>query len=84
MRKACVGESGVDEKYIDQSKNGNLPDVPELRCYVLCMFEHFGVIEPNSTIHFEKIMHLLPDNNKETVQLVYDSCSTKRKRTLSI
>lgn len=82
MRKACVAESNVDEKYIDASKNGNLPDVPELRCYILCLFEHAGMIEDDGTIHFKQIMHMLTPSIQETASLVMKECETKRENGL--
>lgn len=44
LRKACIAESGVAEEHIINSKNGNLPNVPELKCYVLCLLEHSGMV----------------------------------------
>ena len=69
----------MDEKYVNQSRNGYLPDVPELRCYILCIMEHAGLIEDDGTIHFDEIMHLLPESNAETVKYVSNECSTIRK-----
>lgn len=121
LRKACLAESGVDEKYVEQSKNGYMADVPELKCYVLCLLEHAGVasfffygnksgfmaksvcsskskilsqfhshlpvtndaiaiqIEADNTIHFDDIMHLLPQSNKDSVNKAFDACKTIRK-----
>lgn len=84
MRKACMAETGVEEKYIEQSKNGNLPDAPGLRCYVLCLFEHAGMIEENGNIHFDRVMHLLPESNQETVRKVTQECKTIRKENIYI
>lgn len=78
MRKGCVAETGVDEKYIDQSKNGNLPDVPELRCYILCLMEHSGVIDEASTIDFTKIFHLFTPSTKTSFQDASSDCGTIR------
>lgn len=78
MRKACIGESGVDEKYINATKNGNLPDVPELGCYILCLLEHAGMIDDDGTIHFKEVMHLLTPSVAETAKLVTDKCQTIR------
>lgn len=44
MRKTCIAETGVDEKYINQSRGGYLSDNPELKCYVLCLLEHCGMV----------------------------------------
>lgn len=79
MRKACMAETGVDEKYIEESKNGNLPDVPELRCYILCFFEHAGMIEDDGRIHFTDVYHLLTPSVRATVDKVTAECETKRK-----
>lgn len=82
LRKACVEQSNVDEKYIDASKNGNLPDVPELKCYILCLFEHGGVIDSeDNTIDFALVMHLMPISNRQTIEYVQSKCGTKRKHT---
>lgn len=73
-----MGESGVDEKYIEASKNGNLPDVPELKCYILCLLEHSGMIEENGNIHFTDMYHLLTPETQKTVDVVVKECATKR------
>lgn len=80
MRKACVAESGVDEKYILESKNGYIADVPELGCYILCMWQHAGMIADDGSIYFDQIIHLLTKETKETVQYVSDECKTKCKK----
>lgn len=79
MRKACIAQSGVDEKYIEASKNGNLPDVPELKCYILCLLEHSGMMENDGTIHFREVYHLLTPSTRATVDMVVKECETKRK-----
>lgn len=76
IRKACIDESHVDEKYIDASKNGYLPDVPELKCYILCLFELGGVIDTDNSIDFDKVMHLLPASIRETLDHVVKTCGT--------
>ncbi|XP_031621663.1 general odorant-binding protein 69a-like [Contarinia nasturtii] len=76
MRQACLAESNVDEKYINQSRNGFIPDVPELRCYILCLFEHSGMMEDDGTIHFEQVMHLLSPGVAETATFVSNECKT--------
>lgn len=78
MRKACVAESGVDEKYIDASRGGNLPNVPELGCYILCIFEHAGMIEDDGTIHWSQVLHLLSPGLRESAEKVVKACSTIR------
>lgn len=80
MRKACMAETNVDEKYIIQSVEGNLPDVPELKCYILCFLEHAGMIEKDGRIHFDDVMHFLTPSTKETVGIVTTECETKRKQ----
>lgn len=80
MRKACLAESKVDEKYVDQSKNGYLPDVPELGCYILCFLEHAGMIEEDGTINFNQVMHLLSPSVAETAKYVSAECKTIRKQ----
>lgn len=44
MHDACVKETGVDEKYIEQSREGYIPDNPLLGCYILCLLEHCGMV----------------------------------------
>lgn len=78
MRKACVAESGVDVKHIEASKNGNLPDVPELKCYIQCLLEHSGMIDENGNIHFNDVYHLLTPSTQKTVDIVVKECETKR------
>lgn len=82
MRQACVGETGVDIKNIEESRNGYLADTPELRCYLDCLFQHSGMIDPDGSIHWRDVMHVLPDDVKETVVEVTKICETKRKQLL--
>lgn len=79
MRKACMAESGVEEQHILASKNGNLPDVPELKCYILCLLEHSGMIEEDGRIHFNEVYHLLTPSMQASVDKVVKECETKRK-----
>lgn len=79
LRKACLAESNVDEKYVNASVNGNLPDVPELKCYILCLFEHGGIIDETDTIDFGGVLHLFSHDFKETIQQVSKECGTIRK-----
>lgn len=98
-RKACVAETNVDEKYIDESKikifaycresaflmkiffyfsgkNGHLADNPVLGCYINCLLEHFGMIESDGSIVWERVLHLLPPSNRETAEYVANECKT--------
>lgn len=74
-----MAESGVELKHIEASKNGNLPDVPELKCYILCLLEHSGMIEEDGTIHFNDVYHLLTPAMRKSVDKVVKECETKRK-----
>lgn len=73
-----MAESGVEEKYILESRNGNLPNVPELKCYILCLLEHSGMIEDDGTIHFNDVYHLLTPEMKKSVDKVVKKCETQR------
>lgn len=77
MRKACVEQSNVDEKYIDQTRNGYIPDNPELKCYILCKLEHIGAIDEKGTIDFSIVMHMLGDDLKESIVHGMQNCGTK-------
>lgn len=74
-----MAESGVEEQYIEASKGGNLPDVPELKCYILCLLEHSGMMEDDGTIHFNDVYHLLTPSMRQSVDKVVAQCETKRK-----
>lgn len=39
-------------------------------------------MESDGTIHWEQVMHLLPESNQETARMVMDTCKTKRKFSL--
>lgn len=73
-----MAESGVDEQHIIASKGGNLPDNPELKCYILCLLEHSGMIEENGTIHFNDVYHLLTPAMQKSVDKVVKECETQR------
>lgn len=79
LRKACLAESGIEEKHIDASKNGHLANVPEMGCYINCFMEHAGMIDDDGTIHFREVWHLLTPSMKETVLTVTEKCETIRK-----
>lgn len=79
MRKACIEQTNVDEKYINATRDGNVPDVPELKCYILCILEHSGIIDANDdTIDFDMIYHLMPPSSRTTMEYVLKECGTKR------
>lgn len=79
LRNACVKETGVDEKLVNLSRNGNLEDSPEFRCYIRCIFEHAGMMDEDGTIHFNEIMHLLSPSMAETAKYVMQECKTIRE-----
>lgn len=78
IRNACIEQSNVDEKYILESKDGYIPDVPELKCYILCLLEFAGAIDDDGTIHFGDVMHLLSPDLKESIMAGMEICATKR------
>lgn len=79
MRQACIAETKASETDIAACKNGNLVDTPELRCYILCLFEHSGMIEEDGTIHFKEVLHLMTPTMRETAEFVVRECETIRK-----
>ncbi|XP_055316507.1 general odorant-binding protein 56d-like [Sitodiplosis mosellana] len=81
LRKACVAETGVEEKYIDESRHGHLSDAPGMGCYINCLMEHSGMVEEDGRIHFDDIMHLLTPETRETVIKVVNECQTKHGNT---
>lgn len=77
MRKACVEQTNVDERYIDETRNGYIPDNAELKCYILCKLEHIGAIDEKGTIDFNIVMHMLGDDFKESIVYGMQHCGTK-------
>lgn len=87
LRIACVKQSNVDEKFINATKDGNVPDVPELKCYILCLFEHAGIIDDtdgDDKIDFTLVYHLMPPDHRMTLEYVSKTCGTKRTALLLI
>lgn len=78
MRKACLAETGVDVKLVDASKNGNLPDDPQLRCYILCLMEHAGIINDAGVVNFSLIYHLFTPDTKASFVDATNDCGTIR------
>lgn len=68
----------MDEKYINQTKNGYVPDVPELKCYILCLLEYGGAIDENGTIDFGVVMHLFTPEYRDSINTGMQQCATKR------
>lgn len=81
MHKGCVEETGIEEKYIAESKNGNLPDVPGMGCYIKCLMEHAGVMDDSGAIDFSIIFHLFTPSVKSSFQDATRDCGTKGKLT---
>lgn len=73
-----MAESGVEEQHIIASRGGHISDNPELKCYVLCLLEHSGMIEDNGNIHFNDVYHLLTPAMQKSVDKVVKECETKR------
>lgn len=80
-RRGCVGETNVDEKLIDQSRDGFIPDDPALGCYISCILNQFGMIDDDESIIWDKVLHLLPPSNLETATYVTRECKTICKLT---
>lgn len=64
---------------MNQTKNGYVPDVPELGCYINCLLDHFGMKTEDGAIIWDKVMHLLTPDMRETVAYVSEVCGTKRE-----
>lgn len=71
-------QSNVDEKHILATRDGFVPDVPELKCYILCLFEHGGVIDADGTIDFTIVYHLMTPDHRQTIDYVTSTCGPKR------
>lgn len=81
-RRGCVAETNVDEKLIDQSRDGFIPDDPALGCYISCILNQFGMFDDDGSIIWDKVLHLLPPSNLETATYVTRECKTICKLTL--
>ncbi|XP_011499116.1 PREDICTED: general odorant-binding protein 69a [Ceratosolen solmsi marchali] len=42
---ACQMQTGVATADIESVRNGQWPDTPELKCYMYCLWEQFGLID---------------------------------------
>lgn len=78
VRRACIQQSNVDEKHILATRDGFIPDVPELKCYILCLFEHGGIINDDDSIDFTIVYHLMTPDHRKTIEYVSETCGTKR------
>lgn len=78
-RRACMSETNVDEKDIEQSKNGYIVDKPEMGCYINCLLIHFGMIGDDGSIIWNKVVHMLPPSYLKTLGDVLKGCGTKSK-----
>lgn len=65
--------------FIRFHKIGNLPDAPGMRCYVLCLMEHSGIINDQAMVNFSKIYHLFTPSIRESFQIVTEKCNRIRK-----
>lgn len=74
-----MAETGVEEKYIEESKNGHLSDAPGMRCYIKCLLEHGGMFEDDGRIHFQEVWHLMTPSMQESATIAVNECETKRK-----
>lgn len=81
LHKACVEQTNVDEKYINQTRGGYVPDNPELKCYMLCLLEHIGAINEEGTIDFAIVLHMMAADFKESINIGQQNCATKRKHS---
>lgn len=72
-----MAETNVEEKYIDQTKNGYIPDNAELKCYILCLIEKSHSIDDNGTIDFSHMLHMFSPDYKESMINGMEKCATK-------
>lgn len=78
LRKACMAETNVDEKYINETKGGYVPDNPELKCYLLCILEHSGAIDEKGVVDFTVLLHMFSPDYKKSITHGMEHCATKR------
>lgn len=79
-----MGETNVLESDIIASRDGYLSDTPEMRCYILCIFEHAGMIEDDGTIHFQQVLHMLTPGTRATAEFVVKECATIREHFFTL
>lgn len=53
MRAACIAETGAKEEIIEQARDGFIPDDPTLKCYILCLLEHYGMVRIRTQIQIQ-------------------------------
>lgn len=44
VHQTCVTETGVDEKLIEETNKGKIPDDRNLKCYMKCIMVEMGIV----------------------------------------
>ncbi|EDW41252.1 general odorant-binding protein 69a [Drosophila sechellia] len=79
LRIRCLNQTGASVEMIDKSvKNRILPTDPEIKCFLYCMFDMFGLIDSQNIMHLEALLEVLPEEIHKTINGLVDSCGTQK------
>ncbi|XP_043646633.1 general odorant-binding protein 69a [Drosophila teissieri] len=79
LRMRCLNQTGASLEIIDYSvKNRILPTDPEIKCFLYCMFDLFGLIDSQNIMHLEALMEVLPEEIHKTINELVGACGTKK------
>ncbi|XP_076172749.1 odorant binding protein 10 isoform X1 [Ptiloglossa arizonensis] len=53
---ACQTQTGVATVDIEAVRNGEWPETPELKCYMYCLWEQFGLVDDNRELNVNAML----------------------------
>ncbi|XP_039487190.1 general odorant-binding protein 69a isoform X1 [Drosophila santomea] len=79
LRMRCLNQTGASLEVIDNSvKNRILPTDPDIKCFLHCMFDMFGLIDSQNIMHLEALLEVLPEEIHKTINGLVGACGTKK------
>nr|XP_017006457.1 general odorant-binding protein 69a [Drosophila takahashii] len=79
LRMRCLNQTGASVEIMDQSiRDKVLPRDPEIKCFLHCMFDMFGLIDSQNVMHLESLLEVLPEEIHQTIIGLVGACGTKK------
>ncbi|XP_035773860.1 general odorant-binding protein 69a-like isoform X2 [Anopheles albimanus] len=75
LHETCVAESGASEELLRQCLDGTIHDDKAVQCYIHCLFDKIGVIEPETgRILLDWLTEMLPSDLQQVVAHLTREC----------
>ncbi|XP_050083835.1 general odorant-binding protein 69a-like [Anopheles aquasalis] len=75
LHEMCVAESGASEELLRQCLDGTIHDDAAVQCYIHCLFDKIGVIDPETgRIFLDWLTDMLPSDLQQALAHLTREC----------